>query len=221
MATDWSHAFPAVNPPVPGTPAWYVRERSFDRDRWRVRCVVDETHDDGAIVSGPIETHGSYELWRTDVDSKGRTVIGLNPTGLEGAPPIWFVVLPETESPRPAISLVGFATDQVAEGTVLTDPEFFSLPVPSAAQVGAIRWWHLDGIVDQVFITESWRQRRLGTAMTYAASAYQVHNGWPGPMRSDGRRTELGKYLDAGAQFPNRFAPIEEISPPMDPPSKG
>jgi hypothetical protein len=195
-----------------------VRERSFDRDRWRVRCIVDETHDDGAIVSGPIETHGSYELWRTDVDSKGRSVIGLNPTGLEGAPPIWFVVLPEMDSPRPAISLVGFATDQVAEGTVLTDPEFFSLPVPSAAQVGAIRWWHLDGIVDQVFINENWRQRRLGTAMTYAASAYQVHNGWPGPMRSDGRRTELGKYLDAGAQFPNRFAPIEEISPPMDPP---
>jgi len=220
MATDWSHAFPAIDPPEPGTPAWYVREKALDRDRWQIRCVVDATHDDAAVVAGPIATHGSYEPWRADVDSNGRSVIGLNPAGLVGAPPIWFVVLPELDIPTPAMSLVGFATDHVPEGTVLTDPEFFSLPVPSNAQVGAIRWWHLEGIVDQVFIPENWRQRRLGTAMTYAANAFQVHNGWPGNLRSDSRRTELGKYLDAGTQFPNRFAPIEEVSPPMDPPKR-
>lgn len=88
MATDWSHAFPAIDPPAPGTPAWYVREKAFDRDRWRVRCVVDATHDDAATVLGPIETHGAYEPWRADVDSNGRSVIGLNPTGLVGAPPV-------------------------------------------------------------------------------------------------------------------------------------
>jgi hypothetical protein len=218
MATDWSHAFPAAEPPTPGTPAWYVREKKCDRGRWQIRCVVDATHDDAAVVVGPIATHGAYEPWRADVDSNGRSVIGLNPVGLVGTPPIWFVVLPELDIPTPAMSLVGFASDHVAEGTVLTDPEFFSLPVPSNAQVGAIRWWHLEGIVDQVFIPENWRQRRLGTAMTYAANAFQVHNGWPGNLRSDSRRTELGKYLDAGTQFPNRFAPIEEVSPPMDPP---
>ena len=218
MTTDWSHAFPAAERPVPGTPAWYVREQECSRGRWRVRCVVDHSHADAEIVDGPIETVGSYEPWRADVDDDGRSVIGLNPAGLPDAPPLWFVMLPEPNSPTPAISLVGFASDHVAEGTVLTDPEFFSLPVPSADQVGAIRWWHLEGIVDQVFITENWRRRHLGTAMTYAANAFQVHNGWPGQLRSDGRRTDLGRYLDAGTLFPHRFVPIEEVSPPMDPP---
>jgi len=147
---------------------------------------------------------------------RGHDLICLNPVWLAGAPTLWFVALPEHDQPRPAISLVGFATEHFPVGTVITDPEFFTLPLRSEEQVGAIRWWYEDGIVDQVFIAEAWRRRHLGTAFTYAASAWQALHGKCSNLRSDGRRTELGKHLDAGTQFPNRFALITEISPPMD-----
>ena len=218
MSTDWLRSFPDAPVPPPGTNPWNIREEACSRNRWRARCIVDNTHPDATVLDGPIETNGAFELWRVGVDAAGHSVISLNPLTFPGAPPLWFVVIPELAAPEPAMTLVGFATDDVPFGTVLTDPEFFSLPVSTSMQVGAIRWWHLDGVVDQVFIAEEWRRRHLGTLMTYAANAFQVHNGWPAKLTSDGRRTELGRHLDAGTQFPDRFSPIEETSPPMDPP---
>ena len=179
---------------------------------------MSDAHPDAEVIDAAIIVDDVHELWRTDVDADGRSIIGLNPRALGGAPPLWFVVVPETETPRPAMMLAGFATDHVAPGTVLTNPEFFSLPIRSTDQVGAIRWWHLEGVVDQVFIAEQWRRRHLGTALIYAANAYQVLNGWPSRLTSDGRRTELGERLAAATLFPDRFAPLETLSPPMDPP---
>lgn len=217
MATAWSSAFPNVEAPPAGTPAWYAREQSLSKNRWRARAIVSDAHRDADVIDGPVSRDDAHELWRTDVDSDGRSVISLNPTAIRNAPPLWFVVVPDLDATRSAMMLAGFATDHVAPGTVLTNPEFFSLPVQSTDQVGAIRWWHLEGVVDQVFVAEQWRRRFLGTALIYAANAYQVHNGWPSKLTSDGRRTELGEQLAAATLFPDRFAPLKTLSPPMDP----
>ena len=217
MATPWSSAFPKTEAPPTGTPAWYVRENSLARNRWRARAIVSNAHRDADVVDGPIESDDAHELWRTDVDPDGHSLISLNPAALRNAPSLWFVVVPDLGATRPAMMLAGFATDHVAPGTVLTNPEFFSLPVQSTDQVGAIRWWHLEGVVDQVFVAEQWRRRFLGTALIYAENAYQVNNDCPSKLTSDGRRTELGEQLAAATLFPDRFAPLETLSPPTDP----
>ncbi len=213
-------AFPDVAIPPPGTNAFYVREEALSFDRFRGRTIIDNRYPDTTVLDDPIDTSGLFVQCRFGVDASGHDLICLNPVWLAGAPTLWFVALPEHGQPRPAISLVGFATEHFPVGTVITDPEFFTLPLRSEEQVGAIRWWYEDGIVDQVFIAEAWRRRHLGTAFTYAASAWQALHGKCSNLRSDGRRTELGKHLDAGTQFPNRFAPITKISRPMDLPAE-
>jgi hypothetical protein len=220
MSTPWSRSFPNAGPPPSGTPAWYVREAPLTKNRWRARCVVSEHFPDGTLVDGPIESSGAHEHWRADIDDAGRSVLQLNEAAVEGAPPLWFVAVPEPNESRAAMVLAGFATDHVATGTVLTNAEFFTLPVKSEEQIGAIRWWHLEGVVDQLFVAEQWRRRHLATALIYAANALQVHNGWPSRLHSDGRRTELGQHLSAGMLFPDRFAALETTSPPMDPPKR-
>lgn len=211
-------AFPAAEIPPPGTPMWHVREALLPRNRWRFRTIGDDTHPDSTVVDGPVDTRGAFEYGRSDIDARGRSVILINPAIVPDAPQLWFVVLPERNSHRSAMTLVAFATGHLPPGTVVSDPEFFSLPVDSSEQAGAIRWWHEDAVVDQIFVAEQWRRCLVGRAALAAAQTFQVHNGWPARLTSDGRRTSLGERFATGALFPDRYAPLETLSPGMDPP---
>lgn len=208
--------FPDVELPPAGTNSVHISEGSLPGGRRRVRCVLTDEHPDGSLLDDPIDTDGAFVLWRVDVDDQGRGVIALNPAALGAAPPMWFVMLPEPDLERPAVVLVGFATDHLPVGTVITDPMFFSMPVKNEEQSGAIRWWYEEGVIDEVFVAPDWRRRGVATALIYAVGAWQALHGHPVNIRSDGRRTELGTHLDAASRFPSRFMPITEISRPMD-----
>jgi hypothetical protein len=181
-----------------------------------VRCWLGGDHPDGAVVDDPGDTTGLFELWRADVDEQGRPVLWVNPEAVPAAPAMWFVALPEPAAPRRPVALVGFDDPCVAPGTVISDGAFFHLPVRSEDQVGAIRWWTDEAVVDQVFVGDRWRRRHVATAVIYAASAYHQLHGWPGRLHSDGRRTSLGEQLVAGLRHPDRIAPLETLMPPMD-----
>jgi hypothetical protein len=53
--------------------------------------------------------------------------------------------------------------------------------------VGAIRWWHGEAVVDQLFVHKDHRNH-LGTVLVYATSAFHQFNDG-GHLHSDGRRT--------------------------------
>lgn len=212
---------PTVNsgPPVPepGTAAWYHRDGPLPGRRWRVRCLFSDDHPDGEIVDDPGDTSGRFELWRADLDENRRPRLWVNPAAIPGAPSLWFVVLPEPHEPRPAMTLVGYEHPALPAGVVVPDATFFHLPVRSDDQVGAIRWWHGEGVVDQLFVGDNWRRRHVATALIYAASAYHQLHGWTGRLHSDGRRTSLGEHLVAGLRHPDRISPLQRLLPPMDP----
>lgn len=203
--------------PEAGTSAWYHREGPLPADRWRVRCLFSDDHPDGTVVDDPGDVTGRFEIWRADLDDEGRPRLLVNPDAVPGAPPMWFVALPEPNDSRPAMSLVGFNHDVVPFGSVISDPVFFHLPVPNDEQVGAIRWWSQEAVVDQVFVGDQWRRRHIASAMIYAASAYHQLHGWPGRLHSDGRRTDMGQQLVAGLRHPDRIAELSRLMPPMDP----
>jgi hypothetical protein len=208
-----------VADPVPasGTNAWYHRQAPLPGGRWRVRCIFSDHHPDGTSVTDPGDIGDAYVLWTADLDDEGRPVVLVNETAIAGAPSMWFVGLPEPAAAPPAMTLVGFDHELVAPGTVLTDPAFFYLPVRNDEQVGAIRWWSEEAVVDQVYVSEPHRRTRAATALIYAASAYHQLQGWPGRLHSDGRRTSLGEQLVAGLRHPGRIAPRRELRDPMDP----
>jgi GNAT superfamily N-acetyltransferase len=207
--------------PAAGTAAWYHREASLPDGRWKVRCLFSDDHPDGAVVDRRGDLSGRFEIWRADVDDQGRPRVLVNPDAAPGAPAMWFVVLPEAPAPRPAMTLVGYADRTLPAGTVITDAVFFHLPVRNDDQVGAIRWWHEDAVVDQVYVGPAWRRSHVASALIYAASAYHQLHGWPGRLHSDGRRTSLGEQLVAGLRHPDRIAPLSKLMPPMDPDGRG
>ena len=198
---------------------WHVREAELPLGRWRCRTVGDHSFADSSVIDGPIDTGDAFVYARSAIDADGHSVLHINPVLLPDTPPIWFVMLPERKQTPPAISLVGFSTDHLPPGTAITDPEFFSMPVDSTEQVGAIRWWIDDGIVDQIFVAEQWRRHHVGRALIASAQCFQVHNGWTPRLSSNGRRTALGQRYAEAALFPDRFAPLDDPAFPMDPPT--
>jgi GNAT superfamily N-acetyltransferase len=210
---------PPTDDPVPvaGTSAWYHRKGPLPGGRWQVRCLFSDGHPDGTVVDDPGDTTDLFVLWRADLDDEGRPRVLVNDDAVPGAPAMWFVALPELHVPRPAMTLVGFDHEAIGAGSVINDATFFHLPVSNDDQVGAIRWWHEEAVVDQVFVSDRYRRRHVASALIYAASAYHQLHGWPGRLHSDGRRTSLGEQLVAGLRHPDRIAPLSDLMPPMDP----
>ena len=203
--------------PVAGTQAWYHRQKALSSGRWRVRCLFSDDHGDGEIVANPGDTSGLFEIWRADLDDERRPRVLVNPDATPGSPAMWFVALPELKDERPAMTLVGYEHDVLPPGVVVPNATFFHLPTRSRDQVGAIRWWRDEAIVDQVYVGELWRRRHVATALIYAASAYHQLHGWPGRLHSDGRRTSMGEHLVAGIRHPSRIAALDKLMPAMDP----
>lgn len=203
--------------PTAGTHAWYHRQAPLSRGRWQVRCLFSDDHADGAKVTDPGDTSGRFEIWRADLDDEGRPHLWVNPDAAPDSPQMWFVALPEFDDVRPAVTLVGYDHEALPPGVVVPDATFFSLPTRNRDQVGAIRWWRDDAVVDQVYVGEAWRRRHVATALIYAASAYHQFLGWPDRLHSDGRRTSLGENLVAGLRHPSRIEALDTLMEPMDP----
>ncbi|WP_436795260.1 hypothetical protein [Actinospongicola halichondriae] len=203
--------------PTSGTNAWYHRIGALPGGRWQTRCYFSDHHPDGNIVEEPGDIADCFEIWHAALDGEGRPWVQVNPDAVPGAPAMWFVALPERGGSRPAMTLVGYAHDAIPAGSVVNDATFFHLPVANDDQVGAIRWWTDEAVVDQVYVGDQWRRRHVASALIYAASAYHQLHGWPGRLSSDGRRTTMGQSLVAGLRHPDRIAPLDEVMPPMDP----
>ena len=214
-------AAPPTPPGVPpaGTPTWYVRHGELANGRFRVRCHVDDAHPDGIVVDEPRGGSGMFTLWTADVDGDGHAVLWVNPLANPGTAACWFVVLEDRAAAEPTATLVAFATDHVPLGTVVTDPEFFHLPVANRDQVAAVRWWTQTGAVDQIYVAERWRGRDQARELVYNASAYHQHRGWPGRMHIDGRRTTAGQQALGERRHPTRIAPLEKLLAPLDAPA--
>lgn len=103
---------------------------------------------------------------------------------------------------RPRITLVLFCSDHMPDGTVVTEETFVSIPLRSAAQAAAIRWWSDTAIVDEIFVQPDFLRSQLGSKLIYTASGYHQHRGWPDRLHSDGRRTDLGQQFAVGLRHP-------------------
>jgi hypothetical protein len=211
---------PGEQPPLPpdGTPTWCVRIARLPGGRWRLKGYFDDAFPLGTVLDEPVDTTGMFEIAAADLDQEGRPNVWVSTVATGHEVPLWFVHLSDGDDPQPNATLVAFTGDHVPAGTVVTDAQFFHMPVSSAEQVGAIRWWTDEALIDQVYVADAWRRRHLATALLYSASAFHQFNGWAGWLHADGRRTLHGEHLALGLRHPNGFAPLQRLTAAMDDP---
>lgn len=207
---------------------WYRKGASIGKGIFEVSSHFNNLHPDGTVVEAVNETSVADEVWRASASETGLLAIAIEATAVPEAPPVWFVFVPEPAAEPAAVNLVAYVahghpgapvtTSATPDaGTVISANRFPLLGVPNDSQVAAIRWYPHDGLIHQVYVRPDARRKSLGTLMIYAASAFHQANSWPGRLHGDGRRTDLGDKFVAGLRHPQRYAPLTEVQPPMDP----
>jgi GNAT superfamily N-acetyltransferase len=132
------------------------------------------------------------------------------------APALWYVEAPETAANPPAMVLVAYATEDLPDGAVVDNPTFTAMPVRSADQVAAIRWWPANGQIHQIYVDPAHRRRGIGRKLFAVAGGYVAARGWSRIWVS-GERTELGESAlgHAPSYFADRITRRHTHSPPM------
>lgn len=195
---------------------WYRRESKQTSGLWTISAYQSDDHADGEKVDASAPAPTIPWVWRAREPGRGLLAVDLAPTLQQQAPPLWYVNVDEPTANPAATNLVAFPTDHFAPGTIVSRYTFASMGVNNNQQAGAVRWYRT-GIVHQIFVAQEWRRKFVASTLLYVASAFHQANDWSGHLRSDGRRTDLGTMFAAGTRYPQRFAPLEETMPPMDP----
>ena len=206
-------------PAAEATNSWYVRDRLDERtSRWVVRAFRGPRYPDGVVVeTDDIDLEGAEPLWMVVPERTGHLDVSVSLRVLPQPLAVWFCVITDVADRPDEAQLVAFASDVVPPGTVVDRFTFATLGVESTSQVAAIKWRPSTGVVAEVFVQQQQRRQQLATLLLYAASAVHQAHGWPGALRSDGRRTDLGERFASGLAHPQRIAKWTEQAAPMDP----
>lgn len=201
------------------TNTWYVRDRHDEAtSRWVVRAFRGPHHPDGVVVDAvDVELDGAELLWMVVPERSGYLSVSVSLRALPQPLPVWFCAITDVADRPDEAQLVAFASDVMPAGTVVDRFTFATLGVDNASQVAAVKWCPSTGVVAEVFVQRQQRRQQLATLLLYSASAFRQAHGWPGALRSDGRRTDLGERFVTGLAHPQRIAPWSEKSAPMDP----
>jgi hypothetical protein len=189
-----------------------------------MQCWLSDDFPDGTELDPATPVGADWvKGWTVSGSDSGLVRITYENFGPSELLNLWMVFVDEAKAQPPAASLVLFAGDEHPIGTVVSRYSFATMGVPNENQIGAIRWYKDSGLIHQIFIDPRYRQLQLATYLMYCASAFHHSNGWPGMIHGDGRRTKLGEALATATAYPERYLPLQEEMPPMDPadPSAG
>lgn len=180
---------------------------------------VGDGQPDGAVLdAGPADAEAALVTARAERASGRVLTVEVAAHVSPNAPALWLVAQPEPTAEPPAMTLVAFATNRFREGTVISAAEFTDLPVRSAEQVAAVRWFTRTGQVHQVYVAPDHRRRGIGTKLLLAAGTYAVASGWP-RLWGNGERTDLGEVLATSGHdvVRRRMQARSRVLPPMTP----
>jgi GNAT superfamily N-acetyltransferase len=132
------------------------------------------------------------------------------------APAMWFAERRESTATPPAVSLMAFTGAGQPHHTLVDEADLRNIPVGTADQLGALRWYPATGEIDQIYVQPSWRRRNVASALLAAGGSLSVARDWP-RFWSDGQRTVMGEQLRNGRSWRHRGAEVTHIAPPMTP----
>jgi GNAT superfamily N-acetyltransferase len=200
-------------------PGWWQALVPADGSR-RLAGVRSNAYPDGTRVELDTERYAHFEADVVCVATYGAdaTVVGLDvPTHrVPKAPPLWWVEVRDTTDRPPAVNLIAFTGHGQRTGVLFDEAAASNLGAATSDQVGALRWYPVSGLIDQIFVAPEWRRRGIATALLHAAAILSAARDWP-RIWADGQRTVLGDEFRNGGDWKLRGAELTHVSPPMDP----
>lgn len=174
-----------------------------------VMSFYDDANPKPSIVRDVKSPHHSYCHSFNSVDDNGRHYIHLVSDDFIGAEPLWYVYIDVVESLPPTRMVMAFAGDKFANGTILTFVEAVELNVKPQDHVGFVRWFTDDSRIQQIFVSEDYRRKRISTKLFAIADLLVVADkNWNGTFINGGDiTTHDGELLRSAWSNSKRVTP--------------
>ena len=181
---------------------WFWKPRQLTEQWAEVHAFSTEEFERPSIVVSAEKPTDSKPVWWSSVDSDGNLVVHFeDDEDMSKTPPLWFVVR-ETNHPHPngpAIPMVfvyALYGDDFPPGTVVLEKNLIKKEFTGRSErTGFLQWFRGDSRIQQIFVEEKWRRRRITLAL-FGVADLVIISGNYGPFLHGGEvTTEFGEML--------------------------
>ena len=155
----------------------------------------------------------------SSLDSSNHLVVAVDDRHLQSTPKMWYVLVREYYRMKPAQTLLGFDSSEYTDGTVIEYSDFSRIGINEdflMNRISAIRWGFGDPLIEQIYVAETHRRKRVSTKTINVADMVNVAGNWGGFIYGGEQVTELGEKLSSSWTHSSRLQPKKVSLPPMD-----
>lgn len=193
---------------------WFWKPRQLT-DRWaEVHAFSTEEFERPSIVVTEEKPTTSDVTWFSSIDENENLFINWRDVDAMGiTPPLWYVVKdaprPHPNGPSiPMIFIYALYGDDFPSGTIVMEEDLIKTKfVGRSERVGFIQWFKKDSKIQQIFVEEKWRRRRVTLALFGVADLVIVSGGY-GPFLNGGEVTTVD-----GEKLRNAWSGSRRVNP--------
>lgn len=160
------------------------------------------------------------EPWSwSSIDGNNRLVVHVPKDHIPDAPPMWYVLVREYGQAKQTQTLAGFDTGDYPDGTVVEVQELKNRgfdPSFMANRMCAIRWGFGDPHIEQLFVAENYRRKRVSVKLINVADITNIAGNWGGFIYGGDQVTAMGEQLGSAWAGSARLRPVDVRLPPMN-----
>lgn len=193
--------------------------RVLENGRKHVMSFYNDSHPKPSLVSNTKSPDHSACHSFNYINSHGHMVVAMVSDDFTNAIPAWYVFMDGSSFTPPLMAAVAFCDGSFENGTVLDYETAKSLGVSLDGSAGFIRYISTDSRMQQIFVSEQFRRRRLSTRLISVADLLVVSSPtWNGIFLNGGDiTTDDGEILRGAWSGSSRVTPrvgsLETLSP--------
>lgn len=145
---------------------WFWRGGRLNSRWYQVARYTSGTWPHPTTVISLTPPDGESPVTSTSLDEQGHLVVDTSKEHwLEGTLDLWFVLVPDERGITKTYTLAAFADAQFADGTIVEMSEVRERKIPLDGSVAAIRWRQQSCIMEQIYVAEDFRRKRISTKL--------------------------------------------------------
>jgi hypothetical protein len=173
----------------------------------------DDKYEKPGVVSGIKQPDHSTCHSFNYLGHDGNLAIALVTEEFDNAPRLWYVKVYADNAFPPMRSILAFNDGRFSDGTVLEYGQALELDIAPSQSCGLIRWFKNDSSVQQIFVSEEHRRKRISTKLFAVADIMIVADThWNGIFLNGGHvTTDDGEALRSKWQASGSTRLVDQI----------
>lgn len=169
---------------MPFKTLWFWKGPALS-DRWAsVANYSTEEHPHPSTIHADTSPTSAEPFSYCEIDDSENLVVHLLDEQNAASPDLWYV-LEETSIPTEMATIYAVVGNHFAKGSVIPIDKVKTVRINDSEKAGFIRWFRKDSRIQQIYVSEQWRRKRISTNL-FAIADIVIVSGNYGPYLNGG-----------------------------------